>query len=513
MSGRLLNVSRNIIVGVLGKILSSIFPFLTRTLIIRLIGIEYLGVNGLFSSILSILSLSELGFGSAIVFSMYSPLANKDEEKVNALLNLYRTIYRCVGLFIIIAGFCLIPFIDKLITGSIPEDLSLVAVYVLFLINTALSYLMSAYRASLLSANQREDLNSIVDLGSNLIMYILQLVVLLFTRDYMLYLIAMPVGVFIANTARYFVSRHFFPQYQCRGKVDKDELLIIKKNVISLVGSKLSSIVMRSSDTIVLSTMFGLNVVGIYSNYSYVLTVLDGFFYIFFNGLTASVGNKLVCESLESNKKVFMQISQVSTILAGTCCICLVCLTQDFIRIWAGPGLLLPDSAVVSLALYIYFQKVLDGLTVYRGAQGLYWEDRYRPLIQSVFYIVLNIIFIKVKGANGLYLASVLTVLLINLPMLHRLVFNHGFADISKKWAIQFIGNTSFLVVIGFCIKQVASKFKIVSFSTFFLYGLIIGAMSLSLFTIFSLFNKDFRQLCLNLCIRIKRRVNGGNES
>ena len=168
-SDRIKNTRRNAIWGIVNKFITILLPFITRTVLIYVLGVEYVGINGLFSSILQVLSLAELGFSSAIVYSMYKPLAENDNDVVCALLQFYKKIYRCIGSIVLIIGVALIPFLKYLISGSCPSDVNIYVVYIIYLLNTSCSYFLFAYKKSLLSAVQRQDIISKVAMINKII--------------------------------------------------------------------------------------------------------------------------------------------------------------------------------------------------------------------------------------------------------------------------------------------------------------------------------------------------------
>ena len=154
------NAVRNIFFGAVFKIITLLGPFIIRTMILWIMGSEYIGLNSLFTSILSFLSLAELGVGSALVYSMYKPIAEDDQDMICALLNLYRKMYRIIGMIILGVGLLLLPFLNKLVKGEAPADVNLYILYLIYLFNTVISYVMFAYKQSLLTAFQRSDIIS-----------------------------------------------------------------------------------------------------------------------------------------------------------------------------------------------------------------------------------------------------------------------------------------------------------------------------------------------------------------
>ena len=257
------NATRNIIYGVFLKIYQLLGPFILRTIFIYTLGMEYLGLNSLFTSILSVLNLAELGVGSALVFSMYKPIAEDDTEKICALMNLYKLYYRIIGAVILIIGLILVPFIPKLILGSAPEDINIYVLYLMNLGATVLSYWLFAYKTCLFGAHQRNDVTAKVTMISSTLQYIIQAVLLIIVANYYLYLaITLVTGVF-NNLYAAWKCNKMFPNYNARGHLDKSEVKVINGKVRDLFTAKLGSVVVDSADTIVISTFLGLTTLAI----------------------------------------------------------------------------------------------------------------------------------------------------------------------------------------------------------------------------------------------------------
>lgn len=295
------NAKRNIAAGIFNKIVVIIFPFIVRTTINIYLGAEYLGLNSLFSSIISVLSLSELGFGSAIVYHMYKPIAENNVSLVCALLNFYRKAYIAVGSAILIIGLILVPVVPRLICGSYPKDINLIAVYLVFLANTTISYFMSAYLNSLLVVYQRSDvtsfINTVITIGLNL----LQIIVVIITKNYFWYCILLPLSTIANNIWVYLFTRTAYPQYHCAGKLDKEHLQSIKKLLMGAFIQKASSVTRNALDSLCISLFLGLTLTAIYSNYFTILNSITAFMSILCTSVLGGIGNHIVIKKQEEN--------------------------------------------------------------------------------------------------------------------------------------------------------------------------------------------------------------------
>lgn len=274
--GRLKNSVRNVLGALINKATAIVFPFVIRTIILYYLGTEYAGLSSLFTSVLQILSLSELGIGSAIVFSMYKPVAEGNNAEINALLKLYRKFYYIIGVTILFVGIILIPMIPRLINGTYPNDINLYALYLIYLSNTVLSYFLFAYKTSILNAFQRSDIESNLTTLINTGMYIFQIITLIAFRNYYLYIIWLPIATIVINIVRSRIVNKQYPAIRCDGEVSQEVKHDIFKRVGALIGHQLSGTVNCSLDNIVVSAFLGLKVVAQYGNYYYVVSALSG---------------------------------------------------------------------------------------------------------------------------------------------------------------------------------------------------------------------------------------------
>lgn len=421
------NAVRNIKVGILCNLISVFFPFMLRTILIHTVGVEYLGLNGLFSSILSVLSLAELGFGSAMVFYMYRAIANDDTQQINALLYAYRKVYSIIGVIILLIGIALIPFLPKLIQGSYPAGIHPVVIYLLYLINTVTSYFMFAYRGSLLTAFQRKDIASWIYLLIHVGQYLTQAVLLLTFKNYYLYLAVIPVFTILSNLCIAVVSKRMFPQFYPQGDLDPELRKDIKSRVGSLMLSKVCQSSRNSLDNIFLSMYIGLSSIALYNNYFYVMNSVSQILTISVGAVAAGIGNSYFSESEEKNHKDMMRMYFVYMWAAGWCTICMLCLYQPFMKIWAGEQFLFPFPSVVLVCCYFYLLKVGDLRGSYAAAAGL-WNYEKGPIVfELILNISLNGFLGRVWGVNGIISSTLISMFLVNFCWKTQITYRHCF--------------------------------------------------------------------------------------
>lgn len=414
------NATRNIIYGVFLKIYQLLGPFILRTIFIYTLGMEYLGLNSLFTSILSVLNLAELGVGSALVFSMYKPIAEDDTEKICALMNLYKLYYKVIGFVIFVLGLILVPFIPNLISGSVPEGINIYVLYLMNLGATVLSYWLFAYKTCLFGAHQRNDITAKVSMISSTIQYIVQAVLLVIVANYYLYLAITIATQIFNNLYGAYKSNKIYPKYKAKGKLDKAEIKVINGKVRDLFTAKIGGVVVNSADTLVISAFLGLSTLGIYNNYYYIMSSVMGFISIIFSSCMAGIGNSLIIDSIKKNYKDFKLLTFIVGWLIIFSTSCFMCLYQPFMEIWVGKKNMFTTDIVVLFCVYFVVCELSMIWATYKDAAGIWHEDRFRPLIGAMANLVLNIIMVKFLGWGiyGIIASTIISYVLISMPWL-----------------------------------------------------------------------------------------------
>lgn len=428
------NAMRNILWGTIQKLVTIIIPFVTRTVLIKVLGTEYLGLSSLFTSILQVLSISELGISSAIVFSMYKPIAEENNVLLCALLKLYRKVYYIVGTVILVIGILVIPFIPRLIAGESPSNVNIYVLYFIYLSNTVVSYYLFAYKQALFSAYQREDLISKRNAVISIVSGILQIVLLLTLRNYYVYIIVVPISTIITNIANAILASNLYPDVRCRGIVPAEEIKEIKKRIVGALFFKVYGVVFTSVDTIVISAFLGLVPLAVYNNYFYIQSSIIAFLAILTDSITAGIGNKMITNSKEDNYKDFLNFVFINGWISSWCAVCLVTLYQHFIHTWLGESLLFPFETMILVVLYFYLSRVTTMTYTYRTAAGLWWEDRIRPIVATISNLIINISLVNIIGMNGVLLSTVFCTVVINIPWGTRVLFKNYFRISSKEY-------------------------------------------------------------------------------
>lgn len=444
------NVKRNVLAGLMQRCASLLLPFLVRTVLIRRFGAEYLGLNSVFTSILQVLNLAEMGFGSAIVYSMYRPVAEGDRDAICALLNEYRRIYRYIGIFIFCAGTALMPVLPFLIADTnVPGELNLYIWYLIFLSDSVLSYLLYGYKTSLPYAFLRNDLISKADLLIMVLKSAAQILALLFTKNFYWYLLAFPAFTVFRNLIVSGMVSRYYPEYECRGRINLSQRSDLMQRVRGLLIFRLCITSRNGIDSICISALLGLSLTGIYNNYFYIMNTLAGISMILCQSMIPGIGNSIVTETKEKNYQDMRRFNFMYLIIAGWASACLLCLYQPFMRLWAGEALMLPGSIAVIFTVYFYLLKMGDMRWVYSEGFGLWWESRYVMITEALLNVVLNITMAKLWGVHGIALATVISLFTVNFPGESHILFKHYFKN--GKLGEFFVDQLLYAVVTVLC--------------------------------------------------------------
>jgi len=434
---RTLNSKRNIIWGMINKIVILFIPFIIRTILIKKLGADYLGLSSLFSSILQVLNLTELGFSSAVIFCLYKPIADNDTNTICALMRLFKRVYLVIGIIVFTVGIGVSPFLPHLIKGTWPADINIYILYYIYLANAGIGYLLLGYKSVLLVAHQRNDIEMKITTFVYLVQYAAQIVTVILFRNFYAYAASYLLFTILGNIVRSSIVDKMYPQYKCKGNLPAWQIDTIKKKVAGAFIQKLCATTRNSLDSIFLSAFLGLTTVAIYGNYYYILTSVHGLLSVVVNGITASVGDSIARESPEKNLFDLRKFSFIYAILAGWCTACMLCLYQPFMKIWLGEDLMFPITTVAIFCVYFYSLTIGDIRSVYMTGAGLWWEGRYRSIAETVANVALNWILGALFGVNGIILATVISILLINFMWGTKIIFKYYFRGMS---ALPFYG-------------------------------------------------------------------------
>lgn len=451
---RTTNSIRNIKTGIIVQLVNKIMAFVVRTFFIKMLNSEYLGVNGLFTNILTILSFAELGIGTAIIFNMYKPVANHDYEKIKSLMSLYKKSYNTIGVIVFVLGLLVIPFMNIIIKDAPNIKENLTGIYLLFLFNTSASYFFT-YKKSIIAAHQKQRIIDNIDSIFYLVKSILEIIFLCLTKNFIVYLIIQILGTFIENIIISIKADKMYPYLKEKNvsKLNKEENKCIFENVKSLVIYKFGGVIMSGTDNILISMLVNVNIVGLCSNYVLIINSIRSIILAALNGITASVGNLNAIGSKKKKEEIFYQITFVNYIIYSFCAIAFIILLNPFIKLWLGQEYVL--SLLVSIALSFSF--FIEGLRnpgyTYRITLGLFKKAKITPYIGAISNILFSVIFCKLIGVAGIYIGTAIAQLIsyswIDPYLIHKYEFNSSVWGYFKKYIIYI---TVFIINICICL-------------------------------------------------------------
>ena len=432
--GRTKKVAVNVTYNFLNQFLTLILTFLSRTIFIYVFGAQYLGLNGLFSDVLGLLSLAELGFSTAMLYNLYQPLAEHNYKRISALMAFYKKMYQIIAVIVLMLGLIILPFLRFLV--NLEQEIPDLEWYYLFsLVNVVCSYLC-AHKTALFTADQKNYIVAKISMATNSVKIILQMVVAVLWKDYMLYLAIGTVGGLANSIAVLRVATKQYSFLDVTENVTQEEKKEILKNLCSVFVYKISSVLLTATDNILISTLVGTIAVGYYSNYLMVQSQLVTFYSLIFTSATASIGNLIVKEGAKRRYEVFESEQSVSFVLCGIVVPCYVSLINDFIRLWAGEAYVLSLGIVFAIGANLYLSCVLQPLWSYREATGLYRKTKWVMMVCALLNLVLSVFLGLWIGVAGIVLASALSRLLTYVWYEPKILYQEYF----QKRAVGYYG-------------------------------------------------------------------------
>lgn len=431
------NSIKNTIVSMAMSIITILIGLVTQKIFIKILGTEYLGLNGLFTNILSMLAIAELGIGSAIIYSLYKPIAEDDKEKIKELIEFYKKSYRVIALIVAIIGICVIPFLGRIV-GKTDIHESITFLYLLFLFDTVSSYLLT-YKRSILYASQKTYIINSVHILYLILMNTFQILILLLTKNYIAYLVIKIIFRILENIVITMIANKMYPYIKEKAttKIDQKTKSSIIQKVKGLIFHKIGGFLVLGSDNIIISTFLGVATVGLYSNYNTILQAVNNLFSQVFSSITASVGNLLVEKENEKSYKIYKNMLFINSWMYSFSAIAILCLMEPFIKIWIGEQYLLRYEVLIILSINFYVQGMRKTSNTFKEAAGIFHEDRFVPIMESIINIVASIVFLKIFGLAGVFLGTVTSSLILFLysyPIyVYKKLFNRTYLQFFKE--------------------------------------------------------------------------------
>lgn len=494
---RTVNSIRNTMFGAISQVINTILSFIARTIFIKTLGAEYLGVNGLFTNILTILSFAELGIGNAIIFSMYKPVAEENTEKVKSLMSLYKKSYNIIGIIVAIAGLCIIPFMKFIITDVPNIKENIIFIYCLFLANTSLSYFFT-YKKSIIMAHQNDYIINIYNIGFYITKTILQSIFLYVTHNFIIYLLIQIACTLLENILISTKANKEYKYLKDKNveKISKEEKNNIFKNVKALVLYKFGSVILNGTDNILISSMVGVVSVGLVSNYTLVITAVTSVIAQMLNGFTSSIGNLNAIGTTEAKEKTFKELFLIGVWVFGFCGLGLLLFLNYFIELWIGTGYLLSYGVVIALVSHFYINGIQNAAYVYRTTMGLFRRGKYTPIVAAIINIILSIILCKFMGLAGIFFATSISRLVTTTwydpYMIYKLEFKKSPREYYLKYIKYFI-----IIIINYIICKIILDFMVgFGIGNFILKLLIFTIISNIIFIMFFYKTEEYKGVC-----------------
>ena len=482
--GRTQKTVKNAFFAFLNQALSIIISFVNRTIFIQVLGSSYLGISGLFSDILMMLSLADLGLISAMAFSYYKPLATGDEKKVAALLRFYRKIYLGLAVVVSIVGVSLIPFLKYIV--NLDHELPYLNVYYLFFLgNTVVSYLF-VYKSTLITADQKQYLVSKYTTIISLARMVIQIIVLMVFKSYFGYLIINILATLGTNMVLSIKANKLYPFIRhCKTELEKSERKSIFENIKSVFIYKTSAVVMNGTDNTLISILIGTVWVGIYSNYNMIISAINTFINLVYSSSTASIGNIVAKENSERRFEAFRMIQTVSLLLTTFTTICLSLLLNDLIFVWLGETYTLDIWTTVAILVNFYIVGIVHPIWTFREATGLFRKTKYIMLISAIINIALSLLLGYWFGIAGILFASAISRLSTYFWYEPKLLFKGYFEKPEREYYFPMIKNLCIVIVSIAVLGYPLSFIPVTNWGLLIIKTIIVGLLSLFISIIF----------------------------
>ncbi len=411
-NSRVGNSIKNIIFSIVSYFILTISNIIVRKFFVDNLNDVYLGLNGVFLDILSILSLAELGIGTSIIYSLYKPIADNNTDLISSLMRFYKKIYKIIGTIIFSIGIFMLFFI-KLFIHDISNISEFYLIGFLFIIETTISYYI-AYKRSIIFANQNEYIISINNTLVTIITSIIRIIVLIYFKSFILYLISSIIILFMSSIVLSIFINKLYPFLKNKNikPIDKDVITQLKVNIKSMIYHKIGSVFVLNTDNLLISSFLGLTEVGLFSNYKLILNALKSFISNIFNSITASYGNLVSSSDKETIYITFKRIFFFNYMIVTFCSTCLFSLINPFIIIWLGDKFTFDIYTVIVLVIYSHINMMRSAIDTTKNVAGLYKQDKFVPLIEAFLNLVLSIIFIKLFGVKGVFLGTIFSSIL-----------------------------------------------------------------------------------------------------
>lgn len=441
ISRRTQNSFINVSVSILGQVISVVIGFSARIVFIRQLGDVYLGANTLFTNIVGLFSLAELGVGTAINYSLYKPLAEKNERKLKSLMQLYRKVYFIIGVVIFAIGIIVMPFLNLFMqTSDTTQVDSLHFIFFLFVLNSSVSYFYSFKRALIIS-DQKRYIATLYRYAFFILMNGIQIVFLYLTSDYIVFLFIMLACTIAENICVSKKANKMYPFLKDKDidKIEDSDVSEIKRNTVALLYHKIGSTIVNSTDSILISKLIGLVTVAKYSNYYLITNTLNIIMAQFFMSLTASVGNLGASEANEKSERVFFRLFFLNFWIVCILSVCIYATADAFIQLCFGNNYVLNHFVLMCIVFNFFLYQIRRTVMCFKDALGIFWYDRYKSLVEAVINLISSIILGIKFGLEGIIIGTIISSIATSIWVEPYVLFKYAFKNTPKKYFIQLL--------------------------------------------------------------------------
>jgi O-antigen/teichoic acid export membrane protein len=444
------NTIKNLMANFLNVLVTVLLSFIVRTVFIKTLGKDYLGLNGLFTNILSILSLTELGIGTAISFRLYKPLANKDKKRITVLMKFYKQTYQIISLIILILGLLIMPFLDFFIKGSV-DFINIYLVFSIYLLQTISSYMFFAYKTTLINADQKEHITVKVGMSVDIVSSIIQIFSLLIYKNFIIYISLLILFNIVKN---FLISLKVDKEYPfIKESIDEKLSLLELKDMFKDFGAiflyKINTVVLSATDNIIISAFLGITTVGLYSNYILIFNTLKKIISTFYNAVRASIGNLHATTNVKREYMIFNVINLITVILFGGAAIGIFVVSNAFITIWIGEQYVISKLFSFLLGIEFYLRGIQIFLSQFRTSMGLFQQAKYRPLFSILINLAISLLLVQFIDIYGVLIGTIIAILTTSMWYDPIIIHKYGFGLSSRKYFLKNIYYVFVVIVAG----------------------------------------------------------------
>lgn len=490
----------NITFNITNQFVTLVLGFVARMVFIHTLGVEFLGINGLFTDVLGMLSMADLGFNTAMVYSFYKPIAEDNRTKISALITFYRKVYNIIALVVTIIGLSLTPFIKFIVNTE--NEIPLLNIYYLFALASVIISYLFVYKTSIITADQKNYFVTRITIISTFLKTIFQIISLIFFKSFIIYLALGVLFNFINNFIASRKAVQLYPYIKNKVEIEEKDKKEIFLNIRSVFIYKVSSVLLNATDNAIISVMLGTAIVGYYSNYLMLNNKIVSVFSLFFTSMTASIGNLIVKDSFEKRYEVFDCEQTISFIICGVVVSSFFALSNEFIMLWLGKEYVMENTVIVMISLNLYLSCVLQPLWSYREATGLYQKTKWIMLIAAIINLVMSVILGKILGLPGILLASAIARISTYIWYEPKLLFKLYFQKSCKGYFLSLIKNVVIVISISLILYFIDTKWVTTNWFLFVLKTVLFGVISFVFVVLFYYKSKGF-YIILNRFINI----------